>query len=800
MQNCPSYNAMERRTVPYIANLLQSCIDKKSHLSGKLIHASLLRIGLLTDTFLSNRLVEFYSKCNNTAYAHNVFDQIPQKNIYSWNAMLSQYCRVGMLERARRLFVEMPERNTVSWNNLITALVKGGFDRDSLCVFDDMVLQGFVPTRFTLASVFSACGTLGDVESASRCHGFAVKLGLDYNVYVSNALLCVYAKCGFVVEAERLFEGIEEPNEVTYTAMMSGLAQTDRVEDALRMFRSMSRKGIRIDSVSLSSILGVCAKGGIEESSFYDQDVSFLCKVYGQQVHGVAIRYGLESDLHLSNSLLDMYSKNGGMDSAEMIFAYLPEVSVVSWNIMIAGYGRYHCEKAVEYLQRMQSCRFEPDEVTCINVLAACTKCGDMETGLRVFDSMACPSVNSWNTLLSGYVQTGNHNEAIKLFRAMQFQNVQPDRTTLAVILSACAGMGLLESGKQMHAVSQKAALHNDLYVGSGLIGMYSKCGKIDVAQLIFTRMPELDTVCWNSMIVGFSLNSLNEEAFTFYKQMRQNGISATQFSYATILNCCTKLSSLFQGRQIQAHIEKEGYTNDIFVGTAIVDMYCKCGDVDEARQFFDMMPCRSTATWNEMIHGYAQNGQGNEAVHLYESMIKSGGKPEEITFIAVLTACSHSGLVDRGVEIFNSIQRDHDVDLIAEHYTCMIDGLSRAGRFHEAELLIDEMPYKDDSIVWEVLLSSCRVHANLGLAKRAAKELLRLDPQSSAPYLLLANMYSSLGRWDDAVAVRGLMTGKQVIKDPGYCWIEHKAEMQSFWADDNSTFVKDELSVANET
>ncbi|PRQ29828.1 putative tetratricopeptide-like helical domain-containing protein [Rosa chinensis] len=362
----------------------------------------------------------------------------------------------------------------------------------------------------------------------------------------------------------------------------------------------------------------------------------------------------------------------------------------------------------------------------------------------------------------------------------MQFRGVQPDRTTLAIALSSSAAMGILEAGEEIHAASHKAAFDTDIYVASALIGMYSKCGKTEMAKHIFHNMQELDVVCWNSMIAGLSLNSQDEEAFTYFKQMRQHEMLPSQFSYATILSCCAKLASSFQGKQVHAQITKDGYVSDVFVGSALIGMYCKCGDVDGARNFFDMMSSKSTVTWNEMIHGYAQNGRGDEAVLLYWDMIASAERPDAITFVAVLTACSHSGLVDAGIEIFNSMGHKHGVEPVLDHYTCIIDSLGRAGRFQEAEVLLDDMPYKDDPVIWEVLLSSCRVHANVSLAKRAADELIRLDPYNSAPYVLLANIYSSLGRWDEARAVRDLMSNKQVIKDPGYSRIEYEKGMQS--------------------
>ncbi|OUZ99416.1 Pentatricopeptide repeat [Macleaya cordata] len=786
--------------VTYLANLLQSCIDRKAHIAGKILHSQILRNGFFPDIFLSNRLIEFYSVCNNLESSRKVFDKMPGKNVYSWNAIVGAFSKTGYAEDAYNLFVKMPERNTVSFNTVLGALVRNGFEEKALQLYYVMKGEGFIPTHFTFTSVLSACGSSVDVEQGRRCHGYVIKVGLDHNMYVENALVGMYAKCGSISSAIRAFNEMSRPNEVSFTAMMGGLAQTDQIDEASQMFVKMHRRGIRIDQVAFSSILGVCAKGELCESSFSNRNSCFSVNLYGQQVHGLIMKLGFETDLHVGNSLIDMYSKHGNMVKAEMVFANLPVVNVVSWNVLIAGYGQEgQADKALELLQLMGLHGFQPDEVTYVSTLGACVKSGDIETGRQMFDRLSSPGISSWNAILSGYSQKGNYEEAIQLFRDMQFLNVRPDRTTLASILSSCAGMGLLMCGKEVHTVSTKEDLHDDIFVSSGLVDMYSKCGNIDTARCIFYRMPERDIVCWNSMITGFTLHSLNKEAFTFFKQMRENGMSPTQFSYASVLNSCSRLASLSQGKQIHAQITKDGYTNDVFVGSALIDVYSKCGDVDGARQFFDKMQNRGIVAWNEMIHGYAQSGSGDKAVELFEDLIQSGEKPDVITFIAVLTACSHSGLVDAGITILDSMEREHLVEPSVDHYTCIVDSLGRAGRFVEAEVLIDKMPCKDDPIIWEVLLSSCRVHANADLARRAAEQLFHLDPQNPAPYVLLSNIYASLGRWDDASAVRALMSERGVVKNPGYSWIEFQDGVQTFMVDDDLRMVDDKLRSVND-
>ncbi|KAI3496174.1 hypothetical protein L1887_38528 [Cichorium endivia] len=773
---------MEIRTTTQLANFLQFCIDKKSHTKGKLLHAHILRTGLFADTFLSNRLIELYHKCGNLIAAHRVFDKMPHKNLFSWHAMLSAFCKTGDIEEAHNLFVKMPERNSVSWNTLISALVHNGSDQKALNLYHDMNQSGFLPTNFTLASVLSACGALKHLNSGCSSHAFATKIGLDKNLYVGNALLAMYAKCGHTYNAVKAFEDLPEVNEVSFTTMMGALGETDHIEDAFHMFQKMHKIGIKIDAISMSSILGVCARSLIDG--------------LGQQFHGLIIRLGLEKDLHLSNSLLDMYAKYGDMDSAEMVFNNLSEVSVVSWNVMIGGYGQtFKIKKSIECMERMKRFGLEPDEVTYINMLTACLKSGNVETAHEIFDKMTSPSLSSWNALLSGYSQIGKHKETVKLFRNMQFCNVKGDRTTFAVVFSSCASLGLLKGGKQVHASSVKFHVDDDIYVASGLIGMYSKCEKINLAKCIFDRMngQDQDIVCWNSMMVGLSLNNLDNEALMLFKKLLETEMIPTQFSYATVLSSCTKLSSLSHGRQIHAHVIKHEIVTDVVVGSALIDMYSKCGDVNDARLVFDTMPKKNTITWNEMIHGYAQNGQGEKGVSLFKEMINNSCenlKPDAITFIAVLTACSHSGLIDYGIKIFNSMFQEHGIEPLSDHYTCVIDSLGRDGRFDEVEGILDNMSCVSDPILWEVLLSSCRVHDNVKLAKRAAEELIRINPCNATPYVLLANMYSSLGRWDDVRKIRELMVENKAVKNPGYSWVENKDGVREFNVDDKFRVV----------
>ncbi|XP_020109255.1 pentatricopeptide repeat-containing protein At4g20770-like [Ananas comosus] len=775
-------------TAAHVAALLHSCIAARALRRAKSVHARIVASpALSSDTFLSNRLIELYSRCGLPHYAAHVFRSIPDPNVFSWNAIVAAASKSRDLGLAHHLFDQMPRRNAVSYNTMIGALARGGSPRDALNLYSAMLSEGLAPTHFTFASVLSALGSSMGLCEGRKCHGLVVKVGLDGNLFVENALLGMYAKCGSFEDAVKVFDEMAQPNEVSFTAMMGGLMQSGSVEKALRLFAKMHTSGIRVDPVAVSSVLGACTRVEDKESDI----------LLGQSIHTMVIKSGFDSDAHVSNSLIDLYAKCGDMDKALVVFNVTPDVSVVSWNILIAGYGqRGDSKKAIEMLQLMQRLGFEPDEVTYISMLAACARTGDIAYAREMFDKIVSPNVTSWNAILSGYSQEDSLEEAISLFRKMQLSNVRPDRTTLALILSSCSGLGLLECGKQVHSASIRLALHVDMFVASGLVDMYSKCGHIEVAKRVFERMPERDVVSWNAMITGFSVHSLNKEAFCFFKQMRENGLLPTEFSYTSVINSCARLSSLPQGRQIHAQTAKDGYAGDVYVGSALIDMYAKCGNVEDARVLFDCMPLRNIVSWNEMIHGYAQNGCGKKAVELFEYMLTTEQKPDSVTFIAVLTACSHSGLVDEAIKYFDSMEKDYNIRPLADHYTCIIDSVGRAGRLTEAEGLIHKMPCQDDPIVWEVLLSACAVQGNAKLGKYAAENLLRLDPNNSSSYVLLSNIYASLGQWDDASAVRALMSNRGVVKDRGYSWINQKDGVRAFMVSDDLSMVDAERAV----
>lgn len=414
-------------------------------------------------------------------------------------------------------------------------------------------------------------------------------------------------------------------------------------------------------------------------------------------------------------------------------------------------------------------------------------RCGSIKDARDLFEKMPERSLVSWNTVVSAYTQSENGIEAIKMVWRMQQEGVLPDKFTFTSVLRACATLMALAEGKQVHALIVKIETEFNVFVESALVDMYGKCGSVEDARLVFDKMPERNLVSWNAMIAAFAQNGEGEEALNVFRQVQRAGVNQNQYTLSSALSACASLAALQEGNQVHVVSIKTGFQYDVFVGSALVDMYAKCGSIKNAQNVFDEMPKRNVVSWNAMITGFAQHGRGIETLEIFEQMQQAGVKPNGITFVCVLSACSHAGLVNEGQRYFDSMTGDHGITPRIHHYACMIDLLGRAGRLYEAEDLIDKMPYEPNAAVWGSLLGACRIHGYMELAQRAAERLFEVEPHNAGNHVLLSNIYAAAGRWDDVEKVWKLMKDSGVKKDKGRSWVELKDKVHVFVVGDRS-------------
>ncbi|KAK9165579.1 hypothetical protein Scep_000770 [Stephania cephalantha] len=531
------------------------------------------------------------------------------------------------------------------------------------------------------------------------------------------------------------------------------------------------------------------------------------------------------------NSIITGFSKSGFVDEAYCLFRTMPERDQCSWNSMISGFAqRERFEEAIECFVGMHREDFVLNEYSYPSALSACaglvdlnlgtqihasiakspflfdvhmgsalidmySKCGSVLEAEMVFEGMNEKNIVTWNSLITCYEQNGPASKALELFVGMMDLGFKPDEVTLASVVSACATLVAIREGSQIHSfVIKNDKFRDDLVLSNALVDMYAKGRRIKEARRVFDAMPVRNVVTDTSMVSGYAkANGENEQALELFCLLKKDSIWPTHYTFGNVLNACANLANLELGKQAHAHVLKHGFQfesgpeSDVFVGNSLVDMYTKCGAIEDGFRVFRNMVERDNVSWNAMIVGYAQNGYGTEALDLFRRMLVSGEKPDHVTMIGVLCACSHVGMVEEGRRYFNSMTVEHGLKPTKDHYTCMVDLLGRAGRLYEAKKLIDSMPMEPDNVIWGSLLGACRIHQHVEMGMHAAEKLMEIDPENSGPYVLLSNMYAEVGIWREVVKVRKMMRERGVVKQPGCSWIEINSKVHIFMAKDRN-------------
>ncbi|XP_043693089.1 pentatricopeptide repeat-containing protein At5g48910-like [Telopea speciosissima] len=400
-----------------------------------------------------------------------------------------------------------------------------------------------------------------------------------------------------------------------------------------------------------------------------------------------------------------------------------------------------------------------------------------------VFDLIPNPDTFSWNTLIRAHSRA-SPSVALSLFYAMHRNGVSPDHFTFPFVLKACA---LLQRGQELHALILKLGLYTDIFVMNALIHMFGCCGLVNIALKVFDEIPRRDLVSWSSLITCFANNGFGHEALAVFREMQvTTSITPDEVTMVSLISTVSSLGALELGRWLRVFMYRNGFDLSVLLGTSLIDMFSRCGSIAEARAVFDEMPTRNAYTWTALINGLAVHGQSGEALRMFHEMKKSGLRPDCVTFIGVLLACSHGGLVEYGWQVFASIKNEYDMEPMPEHYGCMVDLLGRAGLLTEAYEFLVKMPIRPNSILWRTLLGACAYHGNLELAKQVKEKISALDPNHDGDYVLLSNIYGCSGRWAEKAGLRNLMKVQMIEKKPGCSLIEVDQMIHEFVAGDN--------------
>ncbi|CAH8358833.1 unnamed protein product [Eruca vesicaria subsp. sativa] len=737
--------------------ILQGCVYERDFYTGQQIHARILKNGdfYAKNEYIETKLVIFYAKCDALEIAEILFSKLRVRNVFSWAAIIGVKCRVGLVEEALMGFIEM-------------------------------LKDEIFPDNFVVPNVCKACGALQWSGFGRGVHGYVAKSGLDGCVFVASSLADMYGKCGVLDDARKVFDEIPDRNVVAWNALMVGYVQNGMNEEAIRVMCDMREEGVEPTRVTVSTCLSASANMfGVGE---------------GKQCHAVAVVNGLEMDNILGTSILNFYCKVGLIEYAEMVFDRMVGKDVVTWNLLISGYVQQGMvEDAIRMckLMRLEKLKFdcvtlstlmsaaartqnsklgkevqcycirhsfESDIVLASTVIDMYAKCDSIVDAKKVFDSTVQKDLILWNTLLAAYAESGLSGEALRLFYEMQLESVPPNVITWNLIILSLFRNGQVDEAKEMFLQMQS----------SGMI-------------------PTI--VTWTTMMNGLVQNGCSEEAVHYLRKMQDSGLRPNVFSITVALSACANLASLHFGRSVHGYIiRNQQHSSSVPIMTSLVDMYAKCGDISKAEMVFGRKLYSELPLYNAMISAYALYGNVKEAITLYRSLEDMDIKPDNITFTNVLSACNHAGDINQAVEIFSDMVSNHGMKPCLEHYGLMVELLASAGETERALRLMEEMPYKPDARMIQSLFASCSKEHKTGIVEYLSRQLLESEPDNSGNYVTISNAYAVEGSWDEVVKMREMMKARGLKKKPGCSWIQIKGEEEVFVANDKTHLRNNEI------
>ncbi|XP_025014749.2 pentatricopeptide repeat-containing protein At2g21090 [Ricinus communis] len=560
------------------------------------------------------------------------------------------------------------------------------------------------------------------------------------------------------------------------------LSSQGQLFQAISSLGLLSRNGIRLPSKTLAYLLQQCAN---TKSLKLGKWVHLHLKVTGLK----------RPNTFLANHLINMYSKCGDYASAYKVFDEMSTRNLYSWNGMLSGYA----------------------------------KLGKIKPARKLFDKMPEKDVVSWNTMVIAYAKSGFCNDALRFYRELRRLGIGYNEYSFAGLLNICVKVKELELSKQAHGQVLVAGFLSNLVISSSVLDAYAKCsemgdarrlfdemiirdvlawttmvsgyaqwGDVEAASELFDLMPEKNPVAWTSLIAGYARHDLGHKALELFTKMMALNIRPDQFTFSSCLCASASIASLNHGKQIHGYLIRTNIRPNTIVVSSLIDMYSKCGCLEVGRLVFDLMGDKwDVVLWNTIISSLAQHGRGQEATQMFDDMVRLGMKPDRITLIVLLNACSHSGLVQEGLRLYESITSCHGVIPNQEHYACLIDLLGRAGHFDTLMNQLEKMPCKPNDQIWNALLGVCRMHGNIEFGREVAEKIIELDPQSSAAYVLLSSIHAAVGRWELVENVRQLMNERHVRKDRAISWIEIENKVHSFTASDRLHPLKEVIYLA---
>ncbi|KAH7284514.1 hypothetical protein KP509_34G057600 [Ceratopteris richardii] len=683
------------------------------------------------------------------------------------------YAKCSAVADAQNLFDKLSVRDSFSWNSLIVGYAHDGQVEAVLYCFEQMENEGFYANEVTYICILKSCSSIKAVNKGEQIFvKMIMKQGLQGDeTVIGTVLMNVYAKGGAFAKAQQLLEKLPRRDIVSWNSLMAGFVHEGQGAEAIMCFDKICNEGLSPNSITFTCALKACG------------NIGDLYK--GIMIHNAILKEGLlASDAILGSSLVDMYIKCGAFSRARRVLVDTPIMNIVMWNSLMTSYIEHRQEvDALNCLQWMRLKGITPDKITYICILMACgnlraleigkeihyevvesclidkdvalgnalvdmyVRCGALDRAHHVLEELPTRDVVSWSSLIAGYAQQGKGQDAVYCFLQMQKEGLSPNAVTFTSLLKACGYIGAADLGEQIHdEIVRLHLLKDSNSLGNALIDMYSKCGAFSKAIEVLDQLPKQDVVAWNALISGYIQEGKNREALDCFGQMECKSVSPDDITYTCILKACGSLGIIDEGEQIHHEISRKGrLKQNLVLANALVDMYVNCGKLKKARQLLETLPARNVVSWSTLIAGYAQEGQGHEALQCFVHMQDEDILPNSITISNVIGACSHAGLIDEGKLCYLSMHTTCGIVPVFEHHSCIIDLLVRSGNLNEALAMIESMPSEVHPIVWSAILTACQSRGDVTVGKWAFEHTTEINDDVT-PYISMSNLYAALG------------------------------------------------------
>ncbi|MCO5605636.1 hypothetical protein L7F22_059819 [Adiantum nelumboides] len=723
--------------VAFYSSLLRSCTNASAIPCGMHLHHQIVRGALELHPFIQNLLLHLYCKC-------------------------------GALKEAHHLFVLHPERDLFSWDFLISACILHGSTKEALQLFARMQQEAFLPDKVTFSSALTACSTASiRLEAGQRLHACILESPHISDIVLRTALLSLYSKCGAVDQAQRLFNESPDFDKISCNAMIETYVENGRGEEAIYVFERMQWRGLTPNASTFVSLLSLCTRS--------------IMRTVGRVIHTKFLESMVDADIRTATALVSMYGRCGDFELAKLLFDTSNDRDLVVWNALLAAYAQNgRAQEALTVYEQMHQESFLPNKVTNISILQACSteamfskgqqvhacitcegydvdvtvgntlvtmygNCGQVGNAQGVFENLPEKNVVSWTAMITACAQHGHAEGASYFLYRMLQDNLTPNEVTLVSAISAHTNVADPIQCKELHTWLMMEGLTCVGNSANALINLYAKCGCVTDAQVLFSQLVEKDEVSWNALISGCSQTAYGEDALRIYEQMQLEGLLPSSTAFASVLAACAEHADLLKGQQIHVQVLNIEANLDDTVWNSILNMYSKCGVMIKAYIMFNDMTSRNLVSWNSMITGCAQHGMGEHVWRLLIRMIEDRVEPDSTTFMSVMTACIHSGLVNEGLFMIKLIEGMDKVATL-DHFNCLIDAAGRLGRIVESWQLLAEMPFLPNRASYLSLLNSCRHHINVKLGQVATLRALELVPDDTAFPVLMSNLYGMAG------------------------------------------------------